>query len=159
MTKEAVETPQISRGAWFDDLVSDLRSHELQLETDTASKPLKDFYNRIIFGSAEETARASKATLQKYFVSRIVLDYVEIISNSALAQLNRLAIDHNDSEVLVWAEIPDDQDELEKALIMAEAKINAKYHEFGFDMNTTIVEESDYLSTPNHYSVVAEKKS
>ena len=157
MIQEAVETPQISRGAWFDDLVSTLRAHELELETDTASKPVRELYDRLIFGNASETFYATKATSAQYFVSRIILDYAKIALD--LIGVNRLAFDHNDSEVLVWAEIPDDRDDLEKALIMAEAKINAKYHEFGFDMNTTIVEESDSLSTPNHYRIVAERKN
>ena len=53
--------------------------------------------------------------------------------------------------VLVWAEINDDDEQMEDKLILSEAKINAKYHLYGFDMESTIVETSDKLPVPNHY--------
>ena len=31
--------------------------------------------------------------------------------------------------------------------------INSKYHKFGFDMETTIVESGDHLPVPNHYTL------
>ena len=37
---------------------------------------------------------------------------------------------------------------------MAEAKINVKYHDYGYTVNTTIVEESDRYCAPNHYLAV-----
>lgn len=41
-----------------------------------------------------------------------------------------------------------------KNLLITEAKINAKYHPFGFAMETKIVEESDNFNIPNHYQTL-----
>ena len=64
----------------------------------------------------------------------------------------KLAFDINDTEVLVWAEIDNNNEELEKQLILAEAQVNSRYHQYGYDMTSMIVEESDLLPIPNHYS-------
>ena len=38
-----------------------------------------------------------------------------------------------------------DNEELEKQLYLAEAQINAQYHQYGFDMTSMIVESGDHL--------------
>ena len=142
-------TQQSAIEAWFDKFISTLRSHQIQLETDTAHEELKQFYDTIFGGNVNELVHLGKSSTKKYFVPRIILDYLKLITKTKPL---KLAFDHNDSEVLVWAEISDDDFELEKNLLKAEAIINAKYHDYGFDMETTIVEASDKLEIPNHYT-------
>jgi hypothetical protein len=36
---------------------------------------------------------------------------------------------------------------------MAEADVNAKYHKFGYDLTSTILESNDNLSIPGHYAI------
>lgn len=148
---KVLENKESSLEAWFDDFVSSLRSHQLQLETETASQQLKTFYEGVMSASGDELAKMNKRFVQKYFVERIILEYIKSIE-SYFPQ--KIAFDFNDSEVLVWAEIKDNSEELEKKLILAEATINAKYHSYGFDMNSIIVEESDNLEIPNHYKIL-----
>ena len=62
-----------------------------------------------------------------------------------------MAFDYNDSEVLVWAQVNENDEQLEKQLYLAEAKINAKYHQYGFDMTSMIIESCDNVPIPNHY--------
>jgi len=135
---------------WFDEFITTLRTHQVQLETNTANAELKKFYETIFGGNADELAHLGKTGALKYFVPRIIVDYLNLIS--AKRPL-RLAFDFNDSEVLVWAEIPDNDEQLERALLIAEAHINSKYHNYGFDMETTIVEAGDSLDVPNHYTL------
>ncbi len=143
-------TKQSTIEAWFDNFISTLRSHQIQLETDTAHQELKKFYETIFGGNLDEVIHLGKRGAQKHFVSRIIIDYVKLIANTKPL---KLAFDYNDSEVLVWAEINDDDFELEKNLLKAEAHINAKYHSYGFDMETTVVEAGDKLQVPNHYTL------
>lgn len=135
---------------WFDQLVATLRTHQIQLETETASPELREFYTVVLSGNDDEMGRLNKIAAQKHFVGKIVFDYIKLLGKR---QPRKLAFDFNDSEVLVWAEINDDDAEMERFLIMTEAKINAKYHDFGFDMTTMLVEACDNLSVPNHYQV------
>lgn len=135
---------------WFEDLVATLQTHQLQLETNTASSEMQEMYKTLFEGNADNISHIAKMQAQQHFVSRIIVDYLKLMSNDLPA---KLAFDFNDSEVLVWAEIDDDDDEMQKKLIMAEAQINAHYHPFGFDMSSTIVERSDNLEIPNHYTL------
>lgn len=146
---EILELPkQDLKSTWFDNFVATLRVHELALETNTASEEVRSFYETIFSGNIDSMALMNKTLIQKRFVGKIIVDYVKIIHQKSPL---KLAFDYNDSEVLVWAEIPNDDEVMERKLIMAEAKINAKYYEFGFDMTTTIVGTRDFMAIPNHY--------
>jgi hypothetical protein len=120
------------------------------LETDTAPNELREFYNNAIQGNVDEMMSFNKKLLQKHFVSKIILDYVRILGKQLPL---KLAFDYNDSSVLVWAEIQEDNFQMEKKLILAEAKINANYHKYGFAMSSTIIEDCDKLLIPNHYTI------
>lgn len=135
---------------WFDELISGLRAHQLQLETGIASSELLSIYNKLIGGNSDQVVHLSKNLSQQYFVGKIIYEYLQLLKDK---KPRKLAFDFDDSEVLVWAEIEDNDEAFEKELILIEAKINAKYHQYGYDMSTTIVEISDQLSIPNHYRV------
>ena len=145
-----IETTQSATEVWFDNFIATLRTHQVQLETQTADSELKKFYETVLGGSADELAHLGKTAAQKHFIPRIIVDYIKLISGNKPL---KLAFDFNDSEVLVWAEIKDRDEELEKSLLKAEAHINSKYHSYGFDMESTIVESSDNFSVPNHYNL------
>lgn len=136
--------------AWFDDVIATLRAHQLQLETDTAELNTKNFYEKLFGANENDLAHFSKAMAQKHFIPKIIMDYLHLLAGEKPL---KMAFDYNDSEVLVWAEIKEGDTELERKLLKAEAVVNAKYHNFGFDMETTIVEHSDHLPIPNHYKV------
>lgn len=151
MSTAAQIREQTNLSAWFEDTVTQLRTHQLMLETNTAPQHLQQAYNILINGNEHQISYQSKIMAQMHFVKSILVDYLKEVSfNDTL----KLAVNFNDSEVLVWAEIKDDDYAIEENLLVAEAKINAKYHDFGFDMETTIVEESDRLPIPNHYQLL-----
>ena len=149
-----VETPiknQTNLDSWFDDFVANLRTHKLQLETFTANDEMVKMYNTLFTGNADEIAHLGKVGAQRHFVTRIVFDFLAMIKSHLP---KKLAFDFNDSEVLAWAEIDNDNENMERELLKAQAQINAKFHPFGFDMEMTIVEQQDRLSIPNHYQVL-----
>jgi len=135
---------------WFDELIATLRTHELQLETDTASPEMKNMYAIFMGNNLDEMFKVNKSTTQQYFVQKIVVEYLKQLDQTLPL---KLAFNFNDSEVLVWAEIEDNDEKQEKALANAEAKINATFHPYGFDMESLIVEKSDNLPVPNHYKI------
>ncbi len=138
------------REAWFDNLISTLRVHELKLQTGTADPELKKLYDTFLSDNFDEMFRMNKAASQEYFVKKIIFDYLKIIETKLPS---KLAFDFNDSEVLVWAEVENDAEEQERLLAQAEAKINAMYHPYGFDMESMIVEKGDNMPVPNHYKI------
>ncbi len=136
------------RAVWFDELISTLRVHEVQLDTDTISPDLKKYYDVLISRNFDEMFRLNKAGSQEFFVKKIIVEYLRILGEN---KPEKLAFDFNDSEVLVWAQIKDNDHKMESVLNTAEAKINAQFHTYGFDMESMIVENSDNLPIPNHY--------
>lgn len=135
---------------WFDELIATLRTHELQLETDTASEDIKKLYGVLMSENLNEIFKLSKEASQKYFVQKIILEYLKHLDKNLPL---KLAFDYNDSEVMVWAEIDDGNQQMEAALERAESKINATYHPYGFDMESMIIEKSDAIPVPNHYKL------
>jgi hypothetical protein len=133
---------------WFDELVSTLRTHQLMIETQTIDEDKKNFYDILQGSNTLEVSHLSRTISQRQIIGSILWDYLKIIKDN---KPQKLAFDYNDSEVLVWAEIDENNEQLEKQLYLAEAQINAKYHQYGFDMTSMIVENTDNITTPNHY--------
>lgn len=146
----APQSIQSTQEAWFDEFIAAVRTHQLQLETETAPQELKQVYQTLMSGNEDTMASLSKALANKHFIKKLVLEYLLAIR----AQMPiKLAFDMDDSEVLIWAEVENGNEDKENFLLMAEAQVNAKYHKFGYDLTSTIVENSDHLPIPNHYAV------
>lgn len=142
------------KSTWFDEFIAAIRTHQLQLETNTASESLKQFYEVAINGNQNQLAQLSKESANQHFIKQIIISYLKEIENK---MPEKLAFDLDDSEVLVWAEIENDDEQMEDYLLIAEATVNAKFHQYGYDLTSTIVEKRDGLSIPNHYSLVKSK--
>ncbi len=144
------DTSQISK--WFDEFIGQLRVDELMLTTGTAPKAKDELYKSLMANDLEKISFDNRRFSTQYFISKLLTDYL-----SALFKFNtmpqKLAFDLSDSKILVWAEINDDDEVTEDALIMAEAKANATYFGKGFFVNSTIVEKSDNISVPVHYNL------
>ena len=148
ISMETTEVHNEKRAAWFEELIATLRVHEMELDTDTMRPELKKLYDVMISRNFDEMFRLNKAAAQEFFVKKIIFEYLRILGENLPT---KLAFDFNDAEVLVWAEIEDGDQSKERLLTLAEAKINAKFHPYGFDMESMIVEKGDKLPVPNHY--------
>lgn len=146
-----MKNTQTQRNTWFDQLINTIEVHELQLETNTASAEVTSLYNAVMNDNVEELADMSRKNSLKFFVGTMVRDYVNEIKNFTY---KKLAFYIDNSKLMVWVEINDDDFESEKQFILAEAKVNTKYHSKGYDINSTIVENSDFIPVPNHYTLL-----
>lgn len=141
--------------AWFDDLMGEIRSHQIQIAAGVASEELRNQYGILMRGNDDEMAAYGKSTAQRHFVARILLKYISSIAKDfGISFLSKLAFSFNDSEILVWAEIPDEREDLERSLILTEAKVNEEFYKYGYSLSTMVVEESDNLEIPAHYNSV-----
>jgi hypothetical protein len=143
-----IEERLLTPDDWFNDIVAKLREHQVQLRDKTLSKDIELFYNTFLVGNQNEIASLNKKLSQQHFVYQIITKYVSLIGEIMPEQL---AFSFNDSEILVWAELKNDDWNSEKALIMSAAAINSEYHRLGYDITTTFVEERDGLDIPQHY--------
>jgi len=148
-------TPNIPKsseiGTWFNTLIEDIELLQLKLETGIASKEVKRIVDTLRGGDPTEIYRLNAEVAQKFFIAEIIQDYLKIIRQTTL---KKLAFAPNNSQLLVWVEIEDDDEQTERDIIIAEAKINAKYHPHGWTVDTTIVETTDQISVPANYKTI-----
>ena len=138
---------------WFDNLVAEIRRHEIQIETDTATTKIKDFYKSIIRGDVSTMMKSTRENSTQYFVQNLVGEFLKEFSQRRTNALE-VAISYSDSEVRIWTEINDNDSENEERLFKAEAVVNAMYYQYGFHLSLTIVEKSDNISVPPHFETI-----
>ncbi|MDQ6479998.1 hypothetical protein [Dyadobacter sp. LHD-138] len=142
---------QIKSDEWFNEFIWSLRADQAQLAAGGASKEKQDMYHSLMDSNITDMVDVNVRSAKKHYISSMLIDYLNELKRFEESPFTKLAASFNNSELLIWAEIKEDEWDIEKSLIMAEAKINATYHEKGFDMTTTIVEDCDQLCVPSHY--------
>jgi len=150
------EAIQDKRDQWFEEFIHHITTDHTYLKMGMASIETQEFYDKLIFGGATSMFSEMREKSTNYFIGKLVLDYLKEINESETKPL-KLFVDHNDSQVLVWAEIQDDDDKTEKALFKAEAKANAKNYSHGFHISSTILEKCDSMQVPPHYKNILKK--
>lgn len=138
---------------WFTSFVDRLKVDHLMMETDTAPKEVKDLYTALISNDAPKVFGDLRKATSQYFIKQLIIDYISEFKAKSKLPIT-LALGISDSKILVWSEIEDGDEEMEDLLILSEAKINHKYGDFGFYINSTIVEHSENISTPPHYKIL-----
>lgn len=139
--------------AWFEDLIDNLNVDHMLLERGVASEDTKKMYDQLIFGKESEIYATGRMQTSMYFIKGLLKEYFESLSQSESKPV-KLGLELSDAKILVWAEVNDDDEIAEGALILSEAKANAKYSDYGFHITSTIVEKSDGLQIPSHYQTV-----
>lgn len=138
------------RNQWFEELIHHINTDRDFLNMGIASEETENFYKKMIFGNPTTIVSEMRDKSTQFFISKLVMDYVKELKSLKINPL-KLYLDHNDSQVLVWAEIKEDDESTEMALYKAEAKANAKNYQHGFHISSTILEDIDHVPVPPHY--------
>lgn len=138
---------------WFEEMINSIRIDQLQIQTNTASEEKTRMYNNFIEGKHSEMFSDLRNKSSQYFIEELVKKFITELNDRKVIT-NQLAFDLSDAKVLVWAEINNYDEASESGLILAEAKTNAEFSNFGFHISSTIVEQGDKLSVPPHYSSI-----
>jgi len=158
METTLIPTNETNLSQWFDKLVSSLvamvRSDQLLIETKVADKDTMTFYNALRNEDNEKLTFLTKQNAIKSIIGKLLFDYMIEIKSSPARNVLKLAVDHTDSKILVWAEINDDDDDTERAIILTEAKVNANYYSKGLTISSIITEKSDNYPIPKHYKQI-----
>lgn len=134
-------------------MVAQLRVDELALETQTATTEKREHYEMLINGSPEQLLLRQQEGVTRHFVSKMLVDFVRL-SLPHWPRIRRLAASANDSEVLLWIELFEEDDLLENQLTDIEARVNSRFHELGYDLELMVVEADDQLTIPSHYAIL-----
>ena len=139
--------------SWFVSFIDDMKADHFMLETNSASVEKKDLYTALIRNDSQQIVRQLRTFSTQHYITSIVVDYLNELKSNNKNPL-KLAFGISDSKILVWSEIEDNDDIMEDVLLICEAKINGKYSEQGFYINSTIIERSDNIPVPSHYKPI-----
>lgn len=146
---------------WFDKFISSINEgiklDKKELEEGNASIEKRNFYQSLITGDTISALSISRNSVSQVLFKNIILDYLSTLPIEKIkSSINKLAFDLSTNKILIWTEIKDDDQEVENELLRAESKINAKYYsKSGICIDSTIIEESDRLPVPPHYSQIS----
>lgn len=141
------------RNEWFGNILHSVSTDRDFLNLGIASEETQEFYDKIIFGNQNSIFSEIREKSTQYFISKLVVDYIQELRASNIEPL-KIFLDHNDSQLLVWAEIKEDDEATEMGLYKAEAKANAKNYKHGFHISSTILENTDNIPVPPHYQEI-----
>lgn len=142
-----------AREQWFDEMVSGLRVDQLLMETDSLEKHKADVYKAMMNNDYNNVHDYARNTSSMYFIKNLVDTYfISLAEYKCIPK--KLGLELSNSKVLVWAEVSNDDDKTENALILSAAKTNQEFSKYGFHISSTIVEEDDNLELPSHYKEV-----
>ncbi|MFT5915081.1 MAG: hypothetical protein ACJAWV_004382 [Flammeovirgaceae bacterium] len=158
MTQQTLDTSSeksIKLSEMFDDMVARLRVDELALESGVASDEKKELYKSILENNQINLAQAAIDMGRVIIIPAMLNDFVITLKNSQISPKN-LSVSFNQEKLLVWATVLAENEEMEDAVFIAEAKVNAKYHATGFHVSSTVVYDEDETNKPAHYQPIFE---
>lgn len=135
---------------WFDTFIESLKLDNYLLKENLASNETRKLYNVLMDENIGEMMKMTRSTSKMYFMELMIKDYLNELAIREV-KFSKIALDLGNSALLSWIELSDDDEKSEDNLIMAEAKLNAKYSDDGFHISTTIVENRDCIPVPAHY--------
>lgn len=137
---------------FLNEIIHKLQTDKLLNDTKTLDSEMLNFYTDLASGDTEKLLRMNKDAYLKQVYLRLIREYF-----SKLMQMdkpNSIGVNFKNSNMLIWAEISDENEILEDNLIRLQAETNAMFQDSGLNVNTTIVESSDHLKMPPHYEAI-----
>jgi hypothetical protein len=136
---------------WFENLISHIRVDQVSIELGVANDEKSEFYTNLISGKQEEVFKKIRFDASQLLIEKVVRAFVGELSSRKVLPL-KLAFALTPSTIMVWSEISDDDERVEDGILLSEAKVNAYAKQFDFAVDTMIVEQSDKLPIPSHYT-------
>lgn len=136
--------------AWFDRVVASLQVDREALQSNTMrDKQMESLYMAFINDDMVEVYKQHREKSKKFFIIKILDEYLASLGTGKLPL--RLAFSFEDSQILCWAEIDDDDEEMEGRLFDAKLDINHKYEKYGFHLSNMVLEKCENQPVPPHY--------
>ncbi|MDR6805585.1 hypothetical protein J2Y45_002106 [Dyadobacter sp. BE34] len=156
MTSEITESNNAT--AWITEAIASLYVDQTALELGVASENKKALYNRLAAGDHRKIILEAAEQVKTDQIRPLLGDYLSNLRNYSEQPFNTFAVEIGSSDISFWIEVEEYSKELERDLIIAEAKTNAKYTGMGFHLYSTIVEACDNLPVPPNFQILFSAK-
>lgn len=140
---------------WFDGLIHKIRTDYFMISEGVAPEELSEMYNAFMEGDEKKINELARNESSQFFIKSIIKVYIAEFKKLT-QKPQKLAAHLTDAKILLWAEIKDDDWETEKELYLLEGKVNSLFHQYGYHVDTFIVESSDVLEIPRQYQILYE---
>lgn len=148
---------QFDDDAWFAALLEGVRQQigtdQLKINTGTADKQTTDFYHALRSQDPLRLAQTIRNESLKVLLSAGLLGFFNELSKRKRLP-KRIALHHDATELMLWAEVEDGDEETHDAIVLAASEINLNLHRLGFFIETMVVESRDMCPIPSHYKEV-----
>lgn len=138
---------------WFNNIVAQLRAHELMINEGVASKEVKQFYNDLIRADFDTHIKNQMSFGHKHMIGITLKELFGGLGDT-VKKVEKIGLHLGNNKIRVWAVIPDDADELDKNLILTVAGVNAKIEQTGYFIDLYTVEKSENVDMPNQFKEV-----
>ncbi|MDR7132054.1 hypothetical protein J2X69_004420 [Algoriphagus sp. 4150] len=137
---------------WFEKTIVGLSADQLTYETKTLDPQSREFYEQIATGNLSELMQKMTVNMQQYYFKEIInAFFTELFTIRKSKKPKKLAFDYKGKQIMIWVEIPENDEKMEDDIFLSEATANYKFSNTGFNLSATIVEDSDKLPIPPHY--------
>lgn len=145
-------TKELRTSDWFEKTIVSLAADQMTYETNTLDPKSRDFYEKIATGEISELMQGIAQKMQQYYFREIIQSFfTEFFIVRKSEKPKKLAFDYKGKQIMVWAEIPENNEKMENDIFMSEAIANHQFRDTGFNLSITVVEDCDNLSIPPHY--------
>lgn len=141
---------------WFHELIHSVKTDKMLFEQKAMSDEKISMYRDLANNDLDRLAKRILTEVRIDLIKKVFIEYLTEVYNRKV-NYKELAFDLGVNKVLVWAELGNHDEKSEDNLILAEAKVNEKFYEFGFGVSSTIVFEQDELPVPSHYQLYKEE--
>lgn len=136
-------------------LTSFVKGEELEVESGIAGPLKKHMWESYFQGNVMPLMKESRQKSDEFFGMQIVFNFLEILKNEFNRMPKKLAVHHSGNKIYVWAEVLDNDTETTDAILYSVIDANYLNKENGISISTMIVEESENISVPSQYSIIA----
>jgi hypothetical protein len=139
---------------FFDQMIDSFEKEKASYIIGNMSPEKESFWKRFSKGDNFEMATYANLMSSKTILSSLVDEFFHSLESYDLEAPIKLAVHFSNRQMLVWVVLPDDREDMEFKFYGIEADVNRKFRQYGFTVNTTILEESDGAKTPPQYKVI-----
>jgi hypothetical protein len=148
----------INQQTTFDDIIDQIASYlkgeELEIETGVAPIGKKEIWEQIFKGNFLPMLKSNQIQNNEILGIHLALSFLQNLKKIHQNLPNKLALSQKNNKVFVWAEVPDNDDDMVDAVLASVIDANFEHRDGGLTISPMIVQESENLQVPPHYKLI-----
>ncbi len=142
--------------SFFEKLKHLINVHHMELSKGVATAEVIELYTPLITGDTNTSLRRQKINADQNLSIITTTKFIaELFHQDPI--LSKLAINITNGKILVWAEVKDEDYSSLQKVLKAASIVNSRDN-YGFTIRPTVVEDTDEIEIPPHYTILWDSK-